>query len=98
MPKKSTNITSKKDGEPDYDRPLTDDEFKRGRTAMLARKARVATGMSQSVFAKTVKIPLGTIQDWEQGRREPDASAVTLLRLLKSNPSLVVQELEAIDA
>lgn len=96
MPKRPINTTPKKGGEADYDRPLTDDEFKRGHTAMLARKARTVTGMSQSVFARTVDIPLGTIQDWEQGRREPDASAITLLKLIKKNPSMIIHELVAI--
>lgn len=39
-------------GEPDADAPLTDDDFRRGYTAILARRARAEPGLSQQAFAE----------------------------------------------
>lgn len=36
---------------------------------------RKASGKSQGQFAKTYHLPVGTIRDWEQRRRVPDAPA-----------------------
>lgn len=55
--------------EPDPDAPLTDDEFERGYGAMLARKARSKTGLTQQAFADRYGIPVASVRDWEQGRR-----------------------------
>ena len=51
----------------DVDTPLTDEEIARGLTAMLARNARAATGLSQTAFGKRYNIPVGCIRDWSRG-------------------------------
>lgn len=33
---------------------------------------RASTGLSQPAFARSIGIPLGTLKNWEQGRRRPD--------------------------
>ncbi len=33
---------------------------------------RAKTGLSQTVFAKSIGVAVGTLQGWEQGRRHPD--------------------------
>lgn len=39
----------------------------------IVKKARKATGLSQSEFAGYLEIPVRTLQQWEQGRRNlPD--------------------------
>jgi len=39
----------------------------------IVKKARKATGLSQSEFAGYLEIPIRTLQQWEQGRRNlPD--------------------------
>lgn len=39
----------------------------------IVKKAREATGLSQSEFAGHLEIPVRTLQQWEQGRRNlPD--------------------------
>lgn len=39
----------------------------------IVKKARKATGLSQSAFARHLEIPIRTLQQWEQGRRNlPD--------------------------
>ena len=36
---------------------------------------RRRTGLSQSVFARSIGVPLGTLKDWEQGCRRPGTGA-----------------------
>ena len=79
--------------EPDADAPLTDDEFERGHGAMLARRARAATGLSQSAFAARFGIPAGSLRDWEQGRRAPDAAAQSYLRVIARIPDAIANAL-----
>lgn len=59
--------------------------------AALAKAAREATGLSQTVFAKRYGIPLSTFQDWEQGKRRPDAAARNYLRLIALIPDQVAK-------
>ncbi|SIR63690.1 putative transcriptional regulator [Pseudomonas sp. B10] len=47
----------------------------------MAAEARAKVGASQSAFAK-----LRTLQDWEQGRRQPTGAAQTLLRVASQHP------------
>lgn len=80
--------------EPDPDAPLTDDEFARGRSALLARQARAATGLSQENFAVQYGIALSDLKDWELGRRRPDQAAETYLRVIARIPSEIAHALE----
>ena len=50
---------------------------------------RAKAGMSQSAFAASIGVPLGTLINWEQGRRQPTGAAKVLLALLAKKPSLV---------
>ena len=54
--------------------------------AGLAQAARERLGLSQAGFAERLRLPVGTVRDWEQGRRSPDAAAITLLRLVAGAP------------
>ena len=74
--------------EPDPDAPLSDAEFE------LARWARQATGLSQQAFAARYGIPLGSVRDWEQGRRAPDAAALSYLRVIARMPDAVATALD----
>lgn len=47
---------------------------------------RKATKLTQGAFAKTYRIPIGTVRDWEQHRRQPDAPARVLLTLIQTDP------------
>jgi putative transcriptional regulator len=79
--------------EPDADAPLTDDEFARGHGAKLARRARAATGLTQGAFARRFGIPIGSLRDWEQGRRAPDSAAESYLRVIARMPDAVADVL-----
>jgi putative transcriptional regulator len=55
----------------------------------LAKRIRWALHMSQIDFAKTFRIPLGTLRDWEQHRREPDQAARAYLEVIAREPDAV---------
>ncbi|HRK10084.1 MAG TPA: helix-turn-helix domain-containing protein, partial [Thauera sp.] len=38
--------------------------------AVQVKKVRAATGLSQAKFAKVIDVPVGTLRNWEQGRRD----------------------------
>ncbi|WLH38355.1 helix-turn-helix domain-containing protein [Pseudomonas sp. FP2196] len=52
-----------------------------------AAKARTKVGVSQSAFAKPIGVSLRTLQDWEQGRRQPTGAAQSLLRFASQHPA-----------
>lgn len=54
---------------------------------------RSKTGLSQPAFAQSIGIPLGTLKNWEQGRRRPEGPARVLLALIDKRPSIVQDEL-----
>ena len=54
---------------------------------------RGRTGLSQPAFARSIGIPLGTLKNWEQGRRRPEGPARVLLALIEKRPSIVQEEL-----
>ncbi len=54
--------------------------------------ARLVSGLSQTAFAALLGISVRTLQDWEQGRREPSGAARTLFRVAERHPE-VLQEL-----
>ncbi|WP_321964666.1 helix-turn-helix domain-containing protein [Paraburkholderia sp. J7] len=51
-----------------------------------AALARASAGLSQSAFAALLGVSTRTLQDWEQGRRQPTGAAQTLLRLAVAHP------------
>jgi putative transcriptional regulator len=50
-------------------------------------------GLSQPQFATSLGISLGTLRNWEQGRRTPDGAAIALLRLAARHPRLLLESL-----
>jgi putative transcriptional regulator len=52
-------------------------------------RAREKSGLSQAEFAQLLGVSIRTIQDWEQGRREPNAAAKTLIRVAELHPSVL---------
>ena len=57
------------------------------------KEIRKATGLSQAKFAKAIDVHVTTLQNWEQGRREPTGPAKALLRAIKKDPVHVLQAL-----
>lgn len=54
-----------------------------------AAEARAKIGMSQHEFAELLGVSPRTVQDWEQGRREPTGAARTLLKVAAKHPKLL---------
>jgi putative transcriptional regulator len=60
---------------------------RRGRVATVdVRAVRAATKLTQGAFARAYRFPLGTLRDWEQRRRQPDAGSATLLKMIQVDP------------
>ena len=54
-------------------------------------KVRGKLGLSQSKFAAILGISADTLQNWEQGRREPTGAARVLLRIAAKHPRLLLE-------
>ncbi len=57
------------------------------------RSIRTQTGMSQSEFARAFCINPRTLQEWEQGRRKPDATTRAYLSVIAKNRDAVLDAL-----
>lgn len=51
--------------------------------------ARVAVNLSQAQFAALLGVSVRTLQEWEQGRRQPSGAAKTLLRVAAAHPKVL---------
>ena len=47
--------------------------------------------MSQNRFSAAYRIPLATLKNWEQGRRQPDAPASAYLLAIKRRPREIME-------
>jgi len=61
---------------------------------LLVISVRKQLKKSQMAFSKLLGVPIGTIRDWEQGRKQPDSAAVTLINVAQNNPE-VLEEIAA---
>lgn len=75
-------------------------QFKKGKAALRTQELsepsppkviRHKLKMSQSAFAGLMGVSVRTLQDWEQGRREPQGPAVALLRIAEQHPEVFSQ-------
>ncbi len=57
------------------------------------KKLRDRLGLTQEAFAAMYRIPVGTLRDWEQGRKRPDAPARAYLLVIEKNPQVVAEML-----
>lgn len=71
-------------------------EMKAARAARITKvepneivQTRQRTGLSQAEFAEALSISKRTLQEWEQGRRQPSGAAQTLIRIAKRHPEVV---------
>ena len=76
--------------------PLTAEDFKRMKRTPRVKIIRRALRLSQEEFAARFHIPLGTLRDWEQGRKEPDAAARAYLVVIGRNPQAVREALATV--
>jgi putative transcriptional regulator len=69
--------------------PLTERELERLRAARAVKRARKATGLSQSAFAERFRINPARLRDWEQGRTVPDSAALAYLAVIEREQKVV---------
>jgi putative transcriptional regulator len=50
-------------------------------------------GKSQREFALMIGVSVGTLRNWEQGRRKPEGPALALLRVASAEPKAVTRAL-----
>jgi putative transcriptional regulator len=74
--------------------PLTERELDRIRSARAVKRARSATGLSQSAFARRFRINSARLRDWEQGRSKPDSAALAYLKVIEREQKVVERVLE----
>lgn len=71
----------------------SDEELARqGLTRIVnVKKLRARLGLTQEAFATAYRIPVGTLRDWEQGRKFPDAPARAYLSVIDRDPARVAR-------
>jgi len=55
------------------------------------KEIRSKLKLSQAAFAALMGVSLRTVQDWEQGRREPSGPAKSLLRIAERYPEIFLK-------
>jgi DNA-binding transcriptional regulator YiaG len=88
------------DGKGGFLRKRVDPEaFRRAQSADHAANtaaARAKLGLSQREMAVLLGISPRTLQNWEQGQREPDQAAKMLLRVALKHPQAVLDAAEPV--
>jgi putative transcriptional regulator len=88
LAKADADIESAAHSDPDA-QPLTDLQLDGMRRVSAAKRIRRNLGLSQEEFASRFQIPLGTLRDWEQHRREPDQAARAYLVVIEREHAAV---------
>jgi putative transcriptional regulator len=76
-------------GDPDAAPILSEAET----AATIVRSVRKQLGITQAEFAARYHVPIGTLRDWEQNRKQPDAPALAYLRVIAREPGMVARAL-----
>ena len=64
-------------------------------TAPDAKAVREQIWLSQSEFARLMRVSVKTLQNWEQHRRNPTGPAAALLKIMSSAPDVALRSLHA---
>ena len=59
---------------------------------MEVKELRLQTGLSQSKFAKMFDIPVSTLKDWEQERRNPPAYVINMIRMILQYKGMLISQ------
>jgi putative transcriptional regulator len=60
-----------------------------------AKAVREQIGLSQSEFARLMRVSVKTLQNWEQHRRHPTGPAAALLKIMSTAPEVALKSLHA---
>ena len=63
--------------------------------AIDVKAIRAQVGMSQTEFASSFGISVGTLRHWERGDRQPQGPARVLLYVVSKQPQVVLEALAA---
>lgn len=75
--------------------PLAEAELDRVAVARRVQRVRAALDLTQEAFAARYGIPVATLRQWELGRRTPDRTTLSYLRVLAAMPDEVAKALRA---
>ena len=59
------------------------------------KAVRKQIGLSQSEFARLMRVSIKTLQNWEQHRRTPTGPAAALLKIVSTAPEVALKSLHA---
>ncbi len=54
-------------------------------------RVRMKSGLSQAEFAAALGVSKRTLEQWEQGRREPSGAAKQLLKIAERHPEVLLE-------
>ena len=57
----------------------------------LVVRVRLNSGLSQAQFATALGVSKRTLEQWEQGRRQPSGAAKTLLLIAERHPEVLIE-------
>ena len=75
---------------------MQDGNFAQRRTTLTelnVKSLRERTGLTHAGISPIIGVSNRTLQNWEQGRREPKGPALALLRVVERNPQPVLSVL-----
>ncbi len=52
---------------------------------------RLRSGLTQAQFASILGVSKRTLEQWEQGRREPSGAALSLLKIADKHPEVLIE-------
>lgn len=64
--------------------------------AEMVKGLRTGLKLSQAEFSSKYAISIGTLRDWENGRRQPDGAALAFLRVISYAPDTVAEALKEV--
>ena len=64
-------------------------------TSPDVKVVREQIGLSQSEFARLMRVSIKTLQNWEQHRRHPTGPAAALLKIVSTSPEVALKSLHA---
>ena len=70
------------------------DEEPRFELVILPQNVRKKLGMTQAQFASLLRVPIGTLRNWEQNRFVMEPAAKTLLKLIDREPEAALRALQ----
>jgi putative transcriptional regulator len=64
---------------------------------LQVKRIRDSYGLTQEKFAALLGISVGTLRNWEQGRRKPEGTALILLKVAEKHPEAILDVVQQIE-